>query len=502
MTSNTCPSYQQLHDHFERVSHLTHVQSITSWDESAMMPAGGGPARGAAMATLSVVIHELLTEPKIADWIEQAQSEPLTDWQRANLRESARVYREATCMPADLVAAQATATSASEQAWRECRAANDWQGITGHLKHVVKFSREEAAVRAEASGLGLYDALLDTYEPGVRSGDVATVFSELKTFLPGLVDRIIDQQAGEPPLPMTGQFKVSDQKALGEIVMAAIGFDFNHGRLDVSHHPFCGGVPDDVRITTRYDEDNFVSALMGIIHETGHAMYEQGLPADWRSQPVGLALSSGTHESQSLLMEMQACRTKEFFRYLAPKAQQAFLGAVSNDPVWSPDNLFKLYTRVERSLIRVDADEVTYPLHVILRFEIEKALIEGDLEVEDLPDAWNEKMQDYLKLDTRGDYQNGCLQDVHWPAGLFGYFPTYTLGAMTAAQLFSAIKQERGELMQEIEQGDFSGLVAWLREHIHSQGKYLDYDGLMVAATGRRLEVAPFRKHLETRYLS
>lgn len=501
MTTNSCPSYDKLHQHCARISHLQHVQSITSWDESAMMPKGGGEARGAAMATLSVVIHEMMTEPKLADWLHQAEDEALTDWQRANLREIGRVYREATCMPADLVEAQATVTSKSEQAWRTCRAENDWSGMEPHLKEVVKFSREEARVRSEASGLDIYDALLDTYEPGVRSADVSRIFSELKAFLPDLVDQIIERQQQEPPLPMTGSFKTFDQKTLGEAVMQSIGFDFDHGRLDISHHPFCGGVPDDVRITTRYDDTNFMSALMGIIHETGHAMYEQGLPADWRGQPVGYALSSGTHESQSLLMEMQACRTKQFFHYLAPKAQQVFLGAVSNDPVWSPDNLFKLYTQVKRSLIRVDADEVTYPLHVILRFEIEKALIEGDLEVEDLPDCWNEKMQAYLKLDTRGDYENGCLQDVHWPAGLFGYFPTYTLGAMTAAQLFAAVNSERPQLMEEIAAGDFSGLVAWLREHVHSKGKFLDYNGLMVAATGRTLEVAPFRNHLEARYL-
>lgn len=495
-------SYQQLHDHFQRIGDLQHVQAITGWDEAAMMPRGGGDARGAALTTLQVVIHELTTDEQVSAWLDDTQSGGLDDWQKANLREMARVYRSATCMPADLVAAQSAATSKSEQAWREFRAENDWSGMRPHLEEVVKFAREEAMVRSEAGGVGLYDALLDIYEPGVTSAEVAITFNELKSFLPDLVDQIIEKQSATPPITVAGQFPIDAQKDLGMDIMQSLGFDFDHGRLDVSHHPFCGGVPDDVRITTRYDETNFMSALMGVIHETGHAMYEQGLPAKWRGQPVGQALSMGTHESQSLLMEMQACRTPEFFQFLAPKAQTAFTGGLSNDPAWSPDNLFKLYTGVSRSLIRVDADEVTYPLHVILRFEIEQALIEGSLEVADLPDAWNEKMSQYLKLNTQGDFANGCLQDVHWPAGLFGYFPTYTLGAMTAAQLFAAVREAIPELAAQISRGDFSHLLAWLRKSVHSQGKFNSFGDLMQSATGSELKVAPFKAHLETRYLS
>lgn len=494
-------AYQQLQEHFNKIGNLSHLGSITNWDEAAMMPIGGGEARAAAMTTLSVLMHEMTVDPQIGNWLEAADSEALTEWQSANLREIRRVYRAAACMPSDLVAAQKTATSTSEQAWRVYRAENNWTAMLPHLKEVVNLSRQEASVRAEATGLGIYDALLDTYEPDVTSAQVSEVFTELKSFLPGLVDEVIEKQKASPALPVSGDFMIANQKRLGEEVMATLGFDFNHGRLDISHHPFCGGVPDDVRITTRYDEENFISALMGVIHETGHAMYEQGLPKDWRGQPVGRALSSGTHESQSLLMEMQACRTPEFFRYLAPRAQKAFLGQASNEPAWNADNLFKLYTEVKRSLIRVDADEVTYPLHVILRFEIEQALIEGRLEVEDLPDAWHEKMSTYLKLETRGDFANGCLQDVHWPAGLFGYFPTYTLGAMTAAQLFASATQAIADLPGLISKGDFAPLLGWLRENVHSKGKFSNYNDLMVAATGRKLEVAPFRQHLESRYL-
>jgi carboxypeptidase Taq len=286
------------------------------------------------------------------------------------------------------------------------------------------------------------------------------------------------------------------------MVMKSLGFDFNHGRLDVSHHPFCGGVPDDVRITTRYQTDTFVPSLMGVIHETGHAMYEQGLPQGWTDQPVGKALSMATHESQSLLMEMQAARTRQFLEFVTPLAQQTFLGGSSNDPAWTVENLHRLYTKVQRSYIRVDADEVTYPLHIILRYELEKDLIEGSLEVKDLPEAWNAKMTEYLGLSTEGNFHDGCMQDVHWPAGLFGYFPTYTLGAMTAAQLFSAAQEQVDSLLDDIGQGNFAPLLGWLRTHVHEKGKYLNYNDLMKAATGDVLDAGYFKSHLEQRYLS
>jgi carboxypeptidase Taq len=391
-------------------------------------------------------------------------------------------------------------TSRCEQAWRVHRANNDWPAMLPLLEEVVTLSRERAAILGAAKGCSPYDALLDEYEPGVTSATVDEVFADLKTFLPGFAAEVIARQASEPVLPLTGDFSVEKQRALGIEVMTAMGFDFDHGRLDISHHPFCGGVPDDVRITTRYNTGNFVESLMGVIHETGHAMYEQGLPADWRNQPVGTALSSGTHESQSLLMEMQACRTREFLQFLAPRAQRIFLGNESNDPAWGVDNLHRLYTRVERSYIRVDADEVTYPLHVILRYELEKQLIDGSLKVRDLPAAWDAKMREYLDISTAGNFTDGCLQDVHWPAGLFGYFPTYTLGAMTAAQLFTAANREVEGVPQAIGQGQFGSLLGWLREHVHGKGSYLAYDDLMREATGSTLDAGYFKNHLLQRY--
>jgi carboxypeptidase Taq len=265
----------------------------------------------------------------------------------------------------------------------------------------------------------------------------------------------------------------------------------------VSLHPFCGGTPDDVRITTRYSEDLFVQSLMGVLHETGHALYERGLPEQYRYQPVGEARSMSIHESQSLLMEMQACRSLPFLEYLAPIARDVFGGS---GPAWEPENLYKLYTRVERGLIRTESDEVTYPAHVILRYRLEKAMLAGDLPIADLPGAWNAGMEELLGVRPPDD-RRGCLQDIHWYDGAWGYFPTYTLGAMTAAQLYDAAVRAEPPIPDGIRRGDFAPLVAWLRTNVHAKASLLPTRDLVTAATGRPLEAAPFEKHLRQRYL-
>jgi carboxypeptidase Taq len=282
--------------------------------------------------------------------------------------------------------------------------------------------------------------------------------------------------------------------------MGVLGFDFARGRFDVSHHPFCGGVPNDTRITTRYDEDGFLESLMAICHETGHALYQQGLPADWRDQPVGQPMGVAVHESQSLLMELQVCRGREFISRIAPLIRQSF-GADDADAAWSAENLYRQVTRVARTFIRVDADELSYPLHVILRFELERGLLDGTLPVVDLPEAWDAAMQQYLGLSTAGNDADGCMQDVHWYAGLFGYFPTYTLGALGAAQWFSAARTADPEILPGIESGDLTPLLGWLRTHIHGRGRLLTMQPLFEAVTGARLTTASYKEHVEARYL-
>ncbi|MCS5566741.1 MAG: carboxypeptidase M32 [Pseudomonadales bacterium] len=490
--------YKKLEARFAKINDLNHALSMLSWDDAAVMPTGGGVARAEALATLNGLIHTELSAPEIPDLIDAAADEPLDAWQSANVLEMKRSCEDAMAVPADLVMAYSKATSLCEQRWRQLRAANDFKGILPLLSEVVNLTKRRAQCLSEAKGLGQYDALLDTFEPGLRQVDIDPLFSSLLDFLPACIDSILSQQ--EPAIPIEGPFAEDRQANLGRLMMAQLGFDFDHGRLDVSHHPFCGGVPDDTRITTRYNENNFLESLFGVLHETGHALYEQGLPASWRTQPVGGSGGMALHESQSLFMEMQVCRSPAFIAFAAPHIRNAF-GGGNESAEWSADNLLRHVRKVGRGFIRVDADEATYPMHVILRYDLEKALVAGDLDPAEIPDAWDEKMRSYLGLGTVGNDADGCMQDVHWFSGTIGYFPTYTLGALAAAQLFKSATQAIDDLPGLISHGEFEGLVGWLRQNVHSQGRMLATGPLIEKVTGEPLSAEPFKAHLVARYL-
>jgi carboxypeptidase Taq len=491
--------YHQLETRFARLGALHEAMAVLNWDHSSMMPVGGAEARQTQISTLEVVCHELLTDPALGDIFPAAEAQnDLGDWQRANLGEMRRNWLHATAVPGDLVEARVKASLSCEMIWREARPANDYARVKPALQRSLDLTREMAQAKGAKLGKSPYDALLDEYEPGGSVVEIDRLFNELSRFLPDTIAAIIERQTARPaPLVPEGPFPIEIQKQVGLKLMAALGFDFEHGRLDVSAHPFCGGTPDDVRITTRYREDDFGRALMGVLHETGHALYERGLPSDWRRQPVGRARGMSMHESQSLLMEMQACRSREFLEFLAPILRDAFGG---KGAAWEADNLYRLNTRVSRSLIRVDADEATYPAHVILRYRLEKALIAGDLSLDDLPGAWRDGMQELIGIVPTDD-ADGVLQDIHWYAGLFGYFSTYTLGAMTAAQLFEAATKQRPAIRPSIGKGDFTPLLGWLREHVHGRGSSVTATQILTDATGRPLDVAVFERHLATRYL-
>ncbi len=492
-------SYQQLQQHFVKISYLQHLEAICSWDQAAMMPDGGNDARSAAMAELSVLVHQQTTAAYLEQWIDAAGQEKLSTAEQASLTAIKRRWKQATQLPEDLVQAQSLANSTCEHAWREQRKNNDWNGFKPNLAKVVELVREEARIRAADSGLRPYDAMLELYEPGMTSAKLDVLFAEVKTWLPEFILRADEIQQQKKMLVPQGPFSIGQQKELGLAAMKLLGFDFTHGRLDVSTHPFCGGVPSDVRITTRYDESDFMKALLGVIHETGHARYEQNLPKVWAGLPVGEARSMGIHESQSLFFEMQLARSKEFTQLLAPFARNILQR--EQDPAFSNDNLYAFNTRMKRGYIRVDSDELTYPAHVILRYEIERALVEGDINVDDIPSLWNEKMQAYLGLSTEGNYRDGCMQDIHWPGGAFGYFPSYTLGAMYAAQEFAAASRSIMQLPEKIARGELAPLFGWLQENIWSKGSLLATDELITAATGEPLNARFFKAHLQCRYL-
>lgn len=491
-------AYQHLTNTFQRLSRFGHLSAIAGWDMQTMMPAGGSRARGEALAELSVLQHEILTGKQVGAWLDDAEQESLNDVERANLFEMRRAWQQASLLPASLVEAKSIAGSRCEHAWRQQRPANDWQGFSANLKQVVKLSREEAQLRAQANSCSPYDALLDIFEPGMTSAILDSTFGELKQWLPELLQRIVDKQAQQQVDLPVGPFAVESQRQLGLSIMQQLGFDFNAGRLDVSAHPFCGGVPEDVRITTRYNQNEFLSAMMGVIHETGHARYEQNLPKQWPGQPVAEARSTAIHESQSLFFEMQLARSADFLQLILPQV----VSHMGQQPALSADNFVRLNQRVKPGFIRVDADEVSYPAHVILRYEIERALISGEIEVDDIPAIWQEKMQAYLGIDTAGNYRDGCMQDIHWTDGAFGYFPTYTLGAMYAAQLFQAVKRALPQLESQIREGDLQPIFHWLQQNIWQHGRRFSTAQLITHATGEDLNPAFFRQHLENRYLN
>jgi carboxypeptidase Taq len=498
-------SYQALEQHFRRIGHLQHLAAILQWDEAVMMPPGSGDERADATATLQVVLHELLTDARLGDRVAEADqsSAALSPEQAANLREIRRLVERASALPNSLVERASRAQLRCEQAWRNLRAQNDFAAFAPLLAEVVAIKRESAAALSQKLGLPLYDALLDEFEPGLRATALDRVFGELKRFLPSLTDQVIEHQRSQQVLPLAGPFPIAAQRALVEELMGVIGFDSARGRLDVSHHPFCGGAPSDVRITTRYDERNFTQSLLGVLHEAGHAKYEQGLPAALSGQPAGSARGMAMHEGQSLLSEMQVTRGRAFLRFLAPRVARAFPEAIAKSPeTYSAENLYRAFTRVKRSKIRVDADEVTYPSHIILRYDIERALIAGEIEVRHIPELWDQGMRALLSISTAGDDRDGCMQDVHWPSGAFGYFPTYTLGALTAAQLFAAAKRALPTLERDIEAGRFDGLNAFLRERIWSRASLVSGDELMQSATGEALNPKYFEQHLRERYLA
>jgi carboxypeptidase Taq len=488
-------AYDSAVEKFTRIATLNEAAGILGWDGATMMPPGGAGARGEQMAVLAGLSHELLTSPDLGDDLAAAHA-PNDDWSPANLMLMREARVRATALPRDLVEATTRANAACETIWRTARPKSDFAAVLPALTEVMNLARQTAGILGEALGLSPYDALISAWQRGARAADIAPVFARYETFLETALPAAEERQRRNPgeTLP-PGPFPAATQERLCRRLSEAAGLNYRAARLDKSAHPFCGGNPADIRITTRYDEDDFCAALTGVLHETGHALYEQNLPASHRRQPVGEAAGVATHESQSLIIEMQAVRSDGYLSYLAPLVSEAFGAPIS------PAALKSRLRHVERSFIRVEADELTYPAHVILRFRLEQALMSGDLAVADLPGAWNDGFHALLGI-TPPDARRGCLQDIHWFDGLLGYFPGYTLGAMTAAQLMASARAAVPGLDDALAQGDLSPLTGWLTNNVHSHGARLGFNDLLRLATGETLNPAHFEAHLTTRYLS
>ena len=488
-------AYAALEARFRRLGLLGGAASMLHWDWATMMPPGGAEPRAAQLAELALIRHETLTDSRVCDLLDEAEGETLDEWQRANLARMWRRWREAAALPGDLVQALSEASSRCEMVWREARPANDFAAFAEAFAPLLALVREKAAALGGALDCAPYDGLIESYEPGLRSATIDPLFDDLAEFLPAFLGRVREKQAGSDALPPVGA-PVAAQQALARRLMAALGFDFDHGRLDISLHPFCGGSAGDIRITTRYDEADALSGLMGVLHETGHALYEAGLPEAWRYQPVGQAGGMALHESQSLLIEMQACRSRPFMRFLAPLLGEHLNGEDSADA----EALYRRAIRVEPGYIRVDADEVTYPAHVMLRYRLEHALIAGDLGVDGIPGAWAEIHEALLGITPENDTL-GCLQDIHWSVGEIGYFPSYTIGALMAAQFFDAAARDEPDVWPAIERGDFAPLLGWLSANVHCLASRYQGPVLLERATGAPLGTAVFKAHLQRRYL-
>lgn len=500
MTANS-KAIDRLTARFARIATIGEAAGMLGWDAAAMMPSGGGAARGDQMAVLAGLGHEMLCASAVADDLAEAEAVGTgdDDWAAANLALMRRQYTRAVALPSDLVEAQSRANSACEPVWREARAKSDFALVQPKLEEVLRLTRLQGEALAAALSMTPYDALMESSQPGITAADIAPVFAGYAAFLKDALPRAEDIQAARgTPLRPAGPFAVETQEALCRRLSIRAGLEESHSRLDRSAHPFCGGTPTDVRITTRYNEADFAQSLLGVLHETGHALYERGLPTAWARQPVGYAAGMAAHESQSLIIEMQACRSDAYLGWLASELLTTFGG----DPApYAPENLARLWRRIGRTFIRVEADELTYPAHVILRFELEQALVAGNLAVVDLPGAWNEAMHRLLGVTPPDDAQ-GVLQDIHWYDGLVGYFPNYSLGAMAAAQLMAAARRALPVLDAALCAGDLSPLVGWLRTHVHGQGSRLGFNDLLRAATGKPLDPADFEAHLTARYLT
>ncbi|MGQ7844829.1 carboxypeptidase M32 [Granulosicoccus sp. 3-233] len=495
---------KQLEGQFHRIAQLDHASTFLSWDQMVMMPDGGNAPRAAALAELASLRHELLTAPAMGDWLSEAESEVVSGKLAPELlphvREMKRTWQQAVVLPASLVHAKVLAGSRCEHGWRKQRGENDWKGFLENFTEVVELSREEAGCRQSAAADDFatpYDALLDLHCTGDTQALIDRVLAELRQELPSLLQEVMEKQASQTVVDLQGHYPLAQQQLLSEELMRMLGFDFSAGRLDVSMHPFSTGGKGDQRITTRYREVDFADALQATAHETGHASYEAGLPEAWQSFPLGRSRNMCIHESQSLMFEKQIYLSRAFTRSMATVVKR-FLptaGFADSDSLWAAQ------TRVKPSFIRVEADEVTYPLHIMLRYDIESALINGRMEAADIPAAWESAMQHYLDLSVDGNHAIGCLQDIHWTDGAFGYFPSYTMGAVNAAQLMASLKQQHPDWQAHFSRGDIAFVREWLSRTIWQHGCELESQDLMSSATGEGSNAAHLLAHLRSRYL-
>ena len=497
--ADTQQTYQQLCDYICQTALLANVSNILGWDEQTYMPPAAGEYRADQLAALATSVHERATAPQVGDWLSELEASDLVanpdSDTAAVIRELRRGYDRQTKLPAALVTAMTRATSLGQQVWVEARKEKDFAKFAPRLEEIFKLKREEA----DAVGWTecRYDALLDDYEPHTTAAQVGPVLKSLGEALVPLVAAICDSKHQPDVSIWDRDYPVDVQTSFGEMIAKEIGFDFQGGRIDPTAHPFCTTLgPQDVRLTTRYNPRDLRAGLFSIMHEAGHGLYEQGLPSEKFGLPTGDAISLGIHESQSRMWEILVGLSHSFWQRYFADAQKAFPSALSDV---SLDAFHFAVNESRPSLIRVEADEATYNLHILIRFEMETAILADEIAINDLPEAWNAKYQQYLGI-TPPDDSVGVMQDVHWSHGLIGYFPTYSLGNLYSAQFFAQAREDLGDLDQQFAAGEFKPLLDWLRTNIHQHGQRYTASQLVERVTGKPLSSEALLTHLNDKF--
>ena len=486
---------------FSLACKLASIEALLMWDAQTNMPKGGAWARGEQAGALAEITSDLTGTKEIGELLNEAQdfANVLGESERANLAEMRRLWVHRAAVPKELLVERARVSQALQAAWLDAKANSDYALFAPGFKKLMAIHQEVAAAKGAALGLSPYDAMMDEQDPGLTTALVDPVFDDLAAELPPIMAAARERQSRWPAvLPFSGDFSVARQTELSQRLAFIVGHSPGNSRIDVAPHPFSmPHSPGDVRFTTRYDVDRFRYSVTATLHEAGHSMYELNLPRALAFSPAGFARGASAHESQSLMLEMMAGRSKEFLAFLAPLLHEYFGG---DEECWTAANLLNYFRRVDDDYIRVEADEISYPLHVILRYRLERALLSGDLSVDDVPGAWNEL---FKKLFGRvpPNHAKGCLQDIHWAAGLFGYFPNYALGEALAAQLFERAKTDAATILPALRKGDFKPYFEWVRPRIHEQASLKSFDDIVIAATGRKLSGDALKRHLRARYL-
>lgn len=491
-------AYMLLEKHMAAISKIGTAQSLMHWDMTQNTPEGAQGSMAEDIGNLTAISHNLFASDKTSNLIYEASSEDLDDWQKKNLELIKKSYTHATALSADFVEKFSILTSKAQSVWQKAKSKNDWEAFLPYLTDIVKSVREMAKIKSEKLGLSPYDSLLDEYDPERKSSEFQILFDTLKGELPNLIQNILEKQRTEEVIPITEKIDPKLQKEISIQIMKQMHFDFDNGRIDEYEHPFCTTTSGGVRILSKFLPDACLEGILATIHETGHSLYEQNLSAKYKHQLIGKACGMSIHESQSLFMELQVARSRAFADYLSRlfKDEFAFKGSA-----YEPENLYKLLNRVKPIFIRVNSDEVTYPLHVILRFEIELALLDGSIEVSELPGIWNEKMKEYFGI-VPSNYKEGVMQDVHWSGGSFGYFPCYVGGSVNASMLANAARNAGIMKDDDLRKGDLRAVSGWLKDNIWENGSRYNPSELIERASGvKQMSADVFLDYLRGKFL-